>query len=159
MFSYTVVKQRNYLLLLDENGGLEVRFMKLVGAGKVQRIEIRSADIEFQSFNANVFSGKILINPSSNTLAENLAVFWSICVLYVLCRPRNRDYSIEFTPTGNTMYTASITCFRVFTSLLRFVQIILKVVFQHLETHKFIILQTVSLLEPFNSLRFIDTVS
>ncbi|KAL4227035.1 hypothetical protein ACF0H5_015011 [Mactra antiquata] len=89
----------------DSGGGLEVRCMKLVGTGKVQQTEITKADIEFQSFNVNLFTGKILINPSSNVVAENLAVFWSICVLYVLCRPTNDDNTLEVTPTVRHLST------------------------------------------------------
>ncbi|XP_045165266.2 uncharacterized protein LOC123529117 isoform X2 [Mercenaria mercenaria] len=86
----------------QDDGGLEVRFMKLAGKNKVQRVEIKSADVEFHSFNANLYSGKLMVNPSKNTVAENLATYWSICVLYVLCSPGNNDRQLLLIPAAET---------------------------------------------------------
>ncbi|WAR25640.1 GRDP2-like protein [Mya arenaria] len=78
-----------------ETEGLEVRFMKLVdGKTKVQRLDMTATDVKFQSFNADVYSGALRVNPAGNTVAENMALFWCICVLYVLCRPGNADRQI-----------------------------------------------------------------
>jgi hypothetical protein len=90
-----------YCIYFSDAGGLEVRFMKLAGRNKVQHITIKSVDIEFQSFNANLYTGKVLVNPSKNTVAENLATYWSICVLYVLCSPKSSRRQLLLTQSGN----------------------------------------------------------
>lgn len=84
-----------------ESTGLDVRFMKLTGKSAIQNVYIDTADVEFQSFNANLYSGKVIVNPTKNTVAENLATFWSICVLYALCSPPNTNRQIMLTPVVN----------------------------------------------------------
>ena len=76
--------------------------MKLAGKQNVQHVVVNSVDIEFQSFNANLYTGKVLINPSKNTVAENLATYWSICILYVLCSPKDNRRQLLLTQAGIT---------------------------------------------------------
>ena len=85
-----------------EGSYLDIRLKKLGLRTSLQRVEIRTADIQFQSFNANLHTGSIQINPSNNTVAENLAVIWSICILYVLCAPRDTSRPIKIKETGMT---------------------------------------------------------
>ena len=56
----------------------------------------------FQSFNANLFSGKVFINPRSNIVAENLALVWTISVLYVLCAPTDVQRTLQTKTAGTT---------------------------------------------------------
>lgn len=63
-------------------------------------IMFNDALLFLQSFNASLFSGKVLINPSNNMLAENLALVWSISVLYVLCSPVGVNRTLAARTTG-----------------------------------------------------------
>ena len=54
---------------------------------KLKTLDVDSVDMHFQSFYANLYHGTINIDPSNNTICENIALIFTISVLHVLCAP------------------------------------------------------------------------
>ena len=67
---------------------LKIRFMRLSKV-KLKTLDVDSVDMHFQSFYANLYHGTINIDPSNNTICENIALIFTISVLHVLCAPEN----------------------------------------------------------------------
>ena len=78
----------------DEDERLKIRFTQLSEV-KVETLEVSTAELNFQSFRANLHTGTIAIDPSKNTIPENIALVLSICVLHVLCAPENSERRIK----------------------------------------------------------------
>ena len=56
---------------------------------KLKTLDVDSVDMHFQSFYANLYHGTINIDPSNNSICENIALIFTISVLHVLCAPEN----------------------------------------------------------------------
>ena len=75
---------------------LQINFMRL---SKIKRkvLVVRSVDITFQCFYANLQTGVINIDPSFNSVCENLALVFSIAILHDLCSPKQPLRQIKST--------------------------------------------------------------
>ena len=85
-----------HLFSETEEEYLKVRFMRLSKI-KLKVLEVHSVDIRFQCFYANLQTGVINIDPTFNTVSENLALVFSIAILHELCSPEKPERLIKST--------------------------------------------------------------
>ena len=81
---------------------LKIKFMHLSKI-KLKVLEVHSVDIHFQCFYANLQTGAINIDPSYNSVCDNLALVFSIAILHTLCSPEQPERRIKST-LGKCVY-------------------------------------------------------
>ena len=85
-----------YLFAVADEEFLKIRFMRLSKI-KLKMLEVHTVDLHFQSFYANLQTGTMTIDPSSNSIPENIALIFTISILHVLCSPENATRQIKST--------------------------------------------------------------
>ena len=85
-----------YLFAVADEEFLKIRFMRLSKI-KLKMLEVHTVDLHFQSFYASLQTGTMTIDPSSNSIPENIALIFTISILHVLCSPENANRQIKST--------------------------------------------------------------